>query len=550
MGGVSDDSSPALSRPSRVLPLVCALAGGALYTAAFHPFDIAECGYVWALPWLAWVSTRPSRKSLWWTGFLTFWVVWLALIPWLRHVHWTAWVLLAGWSALFPALWLLAARELLPETWELRPLRRVGSMLAMASAWVVLEWVRAELFTGWDWLPLAASQWQRPAMLQILPWTGQWGLSFVLMVVNTGLFLHGRGLMRKMRHQFGAKRLTAEFYTAIAAMLGCFWLFLESGVLEPKREPMLTAAVVQPAIQADLKWEEGSRESINRLLTGLTEAAAALPAKPDVVIWPEAGTPDAFRYNGQNLPWVEALSARLGVPLLAGAITWDEPQGGPRVLQSGISLVSPTRGIAPEFAAKRHLVPFGEYVPLGPLLGWLKQVVPIGSFTPGDKTVLLPLEIGPKDGKTVLRTGALVCYEDVFAKPACENSLAGADFHLVVTNNAWYAEEWGAKQHAVHSALRAAETRRPVLRCGNAGWSGWFDEFGALRHEMTRPGKREYFQGVETMTLDRDPNWIGRTTFYTRHGDWLVGVCAAMAGFGLWRRRSRRIAEEETAAQS
>jgi apolipoprotein N-acyltransferase len=99
----------------------------------------------------------------------------------------------------------------------------------------------------------------------------------------------------------------------------------------------------------------------------------------------------------------------------------------------------------------------------------------------------------------------------------------------VVTNNGWFGRGGAAYQHAAHSVLRAVETRRPVLRCGNAGWSGWIDEFGSVRATLTDEQGSIYFRGPKTVNVTRDSRWIGRKSFYVEHGDWFVLVCAALA---------------------
>jgi apolipoprotein N-acyltransferase len=98
----------------------------------------------------------------------------------------------------------------------------------------------------------------------------------------------------------------------------------------------------------------------------------------------------------------------------------------------------------------------------------------------------------------------------------------------VLTNNAWYGEGGAAYQHATHSVLRAVETRRPVIRVGNGGWSGWIDEFGNIRVTMVNDQGSVYFRGAQTVTVNRDARWHGRQTFYTQHGDWFPAVCAAL----------------------
>jgi apolipoprotein N-acyltransferase len=103
----------------------------------------------------------------------------------------------------------------------------------------------------------------------------------------------------------------------------------------------------------------------------------------------------------------------------------------------------------------------------------------------------------------------------------------------VLTNNAWFGEGGAAYQHAANSVLRAVETRRPVLRDGNGGWSGWIDEFGNIRTTLVNDAGSIYFRGTKTVSITRDARWIGKLSFYTEHGDWFVAVCAVLALFGF-----------------
>ena len=103
----------------------------------------------------------------------------------------------------------------------------------------------------------------------------------------------------------------------------------------------------------------------------------------------------------------------------------------------------------------------------------------------------------------------------------------------MATNNAWFGEGSAGWQHAAHSVLRAVETRRPVIRCGNAGWSGWIDEYGHIRHVMLDEKQSIYFQGVEVVQFSRNRWWSGRFSAYVQLGDWFVIGALLLAGVGL-----------------
>jgi apolipoprotein N-acyltransferase len=193
-------------------------------------------------------------------------------------------------------------------------------------------------------------------------------------------------------------------------------------------------------------------------------------------------------------------------------------------------LVTPGEGVAKRYYAKRQLVAFGEFVPLRPLLGWLSKFVPIGGdFSRGDEPSLL---LVPMRGEHVV-VGPLICYEDTYPQLARSSVRAGAGLLTVVTNNGWFGEGGAAYQHAAHSVLRAVENRRPVLRCGNGGWSGWIDEFGVVRKVVTNAAGTIYFRGTQTAEVSRDARWVDRPSFYTEYGDWWVLVSVGL-GFLGW----------------
>ncbi|MFM9030530.1 MAG: nitrilase-related carbon-nitrogen hydrolase, partial [Opitutaceae bacterium] len=172
-----------------------------------------------------------------------------------------------------------------------------------------------------------------------------------------------------------------------------------------------------------------------------------------------------------------------------------------------------------------------EYVPLRPLLGWLEKVVPVGGdFSPGDSAapVLVPVRGEP------VGFGPLICDEVTYPELARLSALSGAGVLVVLTNNGWFGQGGAAQQHASHSVLRAVETRRPVLRCGNAGWSGWIDDYGVVRSFLSDPERGIYFRGSRSIEVTRDARWIDRSSFYVEHGNWFVVVAALLAVAGWW----------------
>lgn len=287
--------------------------------------------------------------------------------------------------------------------------------------------------------------------------------------------------------------------------------------------------MVQTDVDPNAKWDAGQlSEQLESMRTITIEAATS---KPDVILLPEAAIAVLPLRHPGYLATLRDLSREANCPLVLGAI-----EERSDAYANAIAAVGPD-GILGATYAKRHLVPFGEYVPLADWLP-LRKVVPIArDCLRGTKAETLKLTT--HSGEHV-HLGPLVCYEDVFPTLARDHALAGADVLVVLTNDGWYGRELGAWQHASHSVLLAAATRLPVVRCGNAGWSGSIDAFGraspALRDDSV------YFRGAATLTpVHIDPSRRTHPTFWVVHGDWIVPPSVVLVALlVLLRRRSGR----------
>ncbi len=514
------------------------VAAALLHALAFPPFHLAEAAYVFAVPLLLWgLFTRPARGE----GLALLaggWLGWFALLYWLRNFTrhldmplaaapgWLALLALSFALGVFWWAWGTAALACARAAGRGRFPARLAALLGLPALWVVLEWIRTVFLTGFPWLPLSASQWQRPLLLQVVSVTGSAGLSFVLAAFNVGLALYLHNLWRNRRAGW-LRRLSPEFYLALGLLFGAVGYGLHTSGAGPHgRLPGPRLGLVQPDVGAVEKWTPELMQENLQVLRDLTLYASYLGA--ELVLWPESPTPLPVKGNDSMRAWVEALAREVGLPLLIGNIAREgAPDDPARRWYNAVFTVDPEQGVAVDgYYAKRRLVPFGEYVPLARLLPFLRKVVPVeGEFSRGASAAPLVL---PGRAASAGRAGVLICYEDVFPALARANTLAGADWHYVATNNNWFGREAGAWQHAAHSVLRAVETRRPVVRCGNAGWSGWIDEFGHIRHVMLNDRGSIYFQGAEAVPFSRSAWWAGRLSPYVRHGDWFVAVCGAL----------------------
>ncbi|MDR2863089.1 MAG: apolipoprotein N-acyltransferase [Puniceicoccales bacterium] len=553
------------------------VAAAGLYSSAMPGVNFAEAAWLWAIPFALWSTTRPAWKTWLLVAGVTFWLAKIGTLVWLRHVSpplgWLGLVLLTALLALFPVAWLALLRWLFPKTVGAPPVFRIIIQLGLAGAWVTLEWVQGWLLTGFPWALLAETQWQRPVALALCAYGGPWALGFAIILFNIGLARHIHNLAWARQNApveaapspFAILRnVSPEFYIGILPVFFAIFVFWNSlNKMHDHAEKLFTAGFVQTDFDPNAKWDAARVQENIAVVRTLTRDVARLPAPPAVVggapgnkfvsddangrhsfalhsasmpqliFWPEAALPlsaGSESFDG----FVTGLARETGATLVYGAIRSEE-----KGYYNGI-FTATSAGVSKAFYAKRHLVPFGEYVPLADILP-LRRVVPI----PQDSLVgarVEPLPV-PVDGR-VLRAGTLVCYEDVFPDLSRDMARRGADFIVVVTNDAWYGREAGAYQHAAHSAVMAASLRLPVVRCGNNGWSGVFTPLGQ-QLPITDASGSIYFRGAGRLDVMGIPEEVREPTFYMVNGNWVVTMSILLTLWVCVRNRLRfRKAEE------
>jgi apolipoprotein N-acyltransferase len=499
----------------------------------FPPYNVSEAAFVCFIPIALWCFARPLWRLFLPVAGAVAVGSWLVLLEWLRHVAgfvgfpahmvtgWMIALLVALPVGLFYFLWLVALRWLLPVLIR-RPLwARVAGLLGLAGLWVVLEWSRTWFLYGFPWLPLAASQWRNPGLLQPASLTGAWGISFMLVAMNLGVALYLRHIILTSRGKRSMwEKFCPEFYVSLALVIAAFAMFLQSRGRSGNQRDLFTAAAIQPDIPQTVLWDESEQFNNLKITERLTEMAALL--EPDLLLWPESATPWPVIGSNFQRRRAEDLIENAGIPLLMGntAVLNED------LWINGVFYITPAGGVSEDFYAKRRLVPFGEFNPVP----FLRGILPVDEgFEAGKGPALIPMRVN----NVSLRAGPLVCYEDVFPYLARDQVLSGADFLFVATNNGWFGESGAAYQHAASSVLRAVELRRPVIRTGNSGWSGWIDERGLIRHEMTDETGSIFFRSIHPLQVSRDVTFSGELTLYARRGNWFVGVAASLFAVAL-----------------
>lgn len=397
------------------------------------------------------VTARPGRALF--EGWLAGAVFYGLLLRWFGFVL-LVFTSLPGWMVLAAVLvagtlegvgtgllaWCLAR---LAGRWGRGP-----ALAAGAPLWIALEWSREAWPFPFPWGAVGAALAGAPGGLAVVRAAGTAGLG--LLAISWGALLAAL-LVRVPVRRGVAIALAAG--TALAAAGGA--------LLPPPDGPVVPVAVVQGSVPRE-------RGPLARLETyeELTREAAARGAR--IVAWPESAVPWRIDTAPGFRERIEELARRLGVDLVLGSVTAAPGNGR----YNSAVLVRADTGLA-GIAPKRRLVPFGEYLPLRPLLGDVPAIAAeAGDFVPGRRQVLLRAREG------VL--GPLVCYEVVFPGISLGLARAGAGVLVNLTNDTWFGESAGPLQHAVHARLRAAETGRPVLRAANSGISLLVDGTGRV----------------------------------------------------------------------
>lgn len=489
---------------------------------AFPPVGVGEAGYVLAAPALLWAYRTPRFKPYALTLLAANVVAWTWLLSWLGNAYWLAPFLLGPFIGALATLWYLAAWWFVPKLRGHRVMVRLIGVGGLASLWVMNEALRGWLFGGFPWLPLAASQWQRPLVLQAASYGGAWVVSFILVVFSCGVAAYAHRIF--FEGATGLRKRSPEFMAALMLLVLSSFPFLAE-LMGQQRQKLARVALVQPNIPQGEKWDPQQAREVLKTIEKVTSDANERGA-PDAIFWPEAVVPWPVHRDPSVQQWIEYVSKRTGKPIVLGSV-FTTGAGETEEWFNGAFVVDPVTGLQEPGYAKRKLVPFGEFVPFRSVLGWLTKFVPLGpgDFSPGEEARPLALATG----RNVTRLGLLICYEDIFPSLARQSVRDGAEVLAVVTNNGWFGEGGAAYQHATHSVLRAVENRRPLIRVGNAGWSGWIDEFGNIRANLRDENGSVYFRGAETVSVTRDPRWVGRPSFYTEHGDWFLVAAAVLA---------------------
>lgn len=557
---------------------ICSGASALLWYLSYFPANLGPLAFLAPVPLLLLVRLEERPRRMYLAVYVTWLVATLVAISWMaaNGPMVPAWLALSFYMALYAPAFLLASRTAVHRL-------RMPLVIAAPMVWVGLEFLRAHLMTGFPWYFLGHTQWRWTTLIQISDLVGAYGVSFVIMACAAAVAVCvpscAFAKLKLLPSREGVETPPPAATTRLQALSVGFALtslvaVLIYGVVRvsgEKFEPGPRMALVQGNFPSRLGGPPigGELWAMHNHLTKL-----GAQHQPDFVIWPESGYPWRLLTASSDITeerldalarrvsegrisateWRESeafvreslrdLATQANAALLVGlsTVTADSGQGLHRYNSAAFS--RPELGLVGRYD-KRHLVIFGEYVPLRHVFPFLQAFSPYTDGTSND-----PGE-GPKTFRHAnVSISPLICYEDtvphlvrgVVAR-AESGKGEGVDVLVNVTNDGWFYESAEQEQHLATSLFRAVETRTPLVRAANTGVSAVINGGGRLVEptsfvdekgkplKMTRGFGRltKDTNGVLVADIPLDP----RRSLYVRFGDWFAGLCAAATLFCL-----------------
>jgi apolipoprotein N-acyltransferase len=494
--------------------VLLALLGGSAIAASFLDFSLWPLGWVAFAPIILALARFPSRREAIAVGVVAGLATNVPAFSWLvQTIHlfggfplWLSWFFYLGLSLYSAAqflLFALAVRAAGPGPAGIFP----------ALFWATLEFFYPSLF---PWR-VANSQMGVPVLLQSGDFAGPFALSLVMVWAASAIALAIVDGWRSAR-----SALLLAMASALA-LVGYGAVRLPAIDAFAAGSPAVRVGIVQGNLSIeekhDVRYLEGNLETYRRLSQSLTPA-------PDVVIWPESVITEPLPRTLRALSPAGREALGLDHPLFAGAVTFEGERDDPRFFNS-VMLFDADGGVL-GLSDKQILMPFGEFMPFGAVLPWLKEVSPqTGDFQAGTKVV-------PLDVPGVGRFAPLNCYEDLRASIARQATLeGGAEILFAVANDGWFGDTMAPFQHEALALWRAVENRRFLVRVTNTGVTGVIDPAGRVVLQLP------VFQAASAVAEVRR---MQISSPYTRVGDafaWLITAMALAALLTSARSRSR-----------
>ncbi|QTA89361.1 apolipoprotein N-acyltransferase [Desulfonema magnum] len=504
-------SKPIFNFQFSIFNFILAVSSGLLLTGAFPKTGIA--GFAWfAIVPLLLALKNVSLKDGFRLGFVTGLVHYLTLTYWLAYTMKTygglplyvsvpVLFLFSAYLALYVAVFSTGIIRLFSKP--------VAGFTLIPVLWVSLEYVRSFLFSGFPWELMGYSQFNNLYLIQISDILGVYGVSFLIILSNSSIFLIFLCLTGKewqgMTISKRVAAISAFTFVFVFSVVWSYGKYRVSSVDEMISDaPSARVTIVQGNIDQAKKWDPEFRmETIQKYID---LSFSARKDNPDLVVWPETATPFYFLYNVKLTEMVLKGMQKTGAGFLIGSPSFMHKNH--TEYYNSVYLINPDGTISGQYD-KTHLVPFGEYVPLKKWLPFLGKIVEhVGDFTQGKEGNTIPFDN--------YSLGLQICYEIIFPNLSRMMAKNNAGLLINITNDAWYGNTSAPYQHFSMTIFRAVENKRSLIRSANTGISGFADPAG--RVISTTP---LFEDAVMTCSVPV----LNQKTFYTCFGDLFAMIC-------------------------
>jgi apolipoprotein N-acyltransferase len=448
--------------------LWAALFGGGLLTLAYSPFEFWPIAFI-AIALGFFATEQPSFKLRFrygwlfgfsWFGFGISWVhVSIAEfggLPLIFSVLLMA--LLCGYLAIYPALAFALGGQLGRTA--------LSRAFATAATFIVFEWLRGTLLTGFPWLSFGYTQTDSPLNV-LAPWIGEMGLTFVCVLIAGLLFATWK-----------SKHITVAAISVVALTLALGFATYTSHTTHSDK--VVRTLLVQGNIQQSLKWEPEHFWPTMQLYRDMTRVKWH---DADLVVWPEAAIPEIEENAIPYLEYIDKAAAFNQTAVITGIPDYQFDTGNVfnTLIVLGKREHDDTIGryvyLSKNRYQKHQLLPIGEFVPFE---DWLRPIAPLfnlvmSSFTRGEA-------VQPNLKANGLNVLPAICYEIAFAELVRGNFTEQSDLLFTVSNDAWFGDSHGPHQHMQIARMRALELQRPLIRVTNNGITGVYDP---ITHQQT-----------------------------------------------------------------
>ncbi|MGB9627799.1 MAG: apolipoprotein N-acyltransferase [Thermodesulfobacteriota bacterium] len=485
--------------------VLLSLLSGTFLILSFPNFDLEFLAWFALVPLFYAIDGKPLFQCFklgFFTGVLSF----LGMIYWVMvavHTYGNIPLILSAGILLLLVIYLslyIGAFTILTRFIQVR--LGIQSFLFAPLVWASLEYLRSFFLSGFPWANLGYSQYLNLPFIQMADLTGVYGLSFVIVMVNSTLF--------EVIRQWPQKKFPfLEMVFTVLVLLGfLIYGYVKISLVDQRmaRNPSLKVGLVQGNIDQSIKWNESFQKETIKIYERLSFKAAE--NNPDLIIWPETATPFFFQDAKEFQPLVLDISKKTNTFLLFGTPSYKIEKGKVHHYNSAL-LVSPEGDIKGKYD-KIHLVPYGEYVPLGEYIPLGSLGEGIGDFKPGKEIFNFSLPQG--------KFGVVICFEIIFPNLCRKFVKKGADFLVTLTNDAWFGKTSAPYQHLTIANFRAIENRVYIVRSANTGISALIDPVGRI---VKRGGlfTEEAIYGIIHLSKEK--------TFYTLYGDVFAWSCSA-----------------------